>query len=64
MQHLVTQRARACNRRSTADLQQVPAYRLGFAHTAMERIMQRFYGEPEENVRPIINVVLDALAGC
>jgi hypothetical protein len=38
-----------------------PAYRRGFAHTAMERIMQRFYGEPEEQVRPIINVVLDAL---
>lgn len=42
-------------------LAQVPAYRRGFAHTAMERIMQRFYGEPEEQVRPIINVVLDAL---
>jgi hypothetical protein len=27
----------------------------------MERIMKTFYGEPEEQVRPIINVVLDAL---
>jgi hypothetical protein len=42
-------------------LAQMPAYRRGFAHTAMEKIMQRFYGEPEEQVRPIINVVLDAL---
>jgi hypothetical protein len=42
-------------------LAQFPAYRRGFARTAMERIMQRFYGEPEEQVRPIINVVLDAL---
>jgi len=42
-------------------LAQMPAHRRGFAHTAMEKIMQRFYGEPEEQVRPIINVVLDAL---
>jgi hypothetical protein len=42
-------------------LAQVPAYRRGFAYTAMERIMKTFYGEPEEQVRPIINVVLDAL---
>jgi hypothetical protein len=42
-------------------LAQMPAYRRGFAHTAMEKIMQRFYGEPEDQVRPIINVVLDAL---
>jgi hypothetical protein len=42
-------------------LAQVPAHRRGFAHAAMEHIMQRFYGEPEERVRPIINVVLDAL---
>jgi hypothetical protein len=27
----------------------------------MERIMERFYGEPEERVAPIISVVLDAL---
>jgi hypothetical protein len=42
-------------------LAQLPEHRRGFAHTAMERIMQRFYGEPEDQVRPIINVVLDAL---
>lgn len=42
-------------------VEKLPAYRRQFAHSAMEKIMQRFYGEPEEQVRPIINVVLDAL---
>jgi len=42
-------------------LERLPAYRRKFAHTAMERIMQRFYGEPEDQVRPIISVVLEAL---
>lgn len=42
-------------------LAQLPAYRRGFARIAMEGIMLRFYGEPEEKVQSIINVVLDAL---
>ena len=42
-------------------LEKVPEYRREFARRAIERIMQRFYDESEERVRPIISVVLDAL---
>ena len=42
-------------------LQRLPEHRRRYAETAIQRIMQRFYGEPEERLRPIISVVLDAL---
>jgi len=42
-------------------LEKVPEYRREFARRAIERIMQRFYDESEERIRPIISVVLDAL---
>jgi hypothetical protein len=42
-------------------LEKVPEYRREFARRAIERILQRFYDEPEERIRPIISVVLDAL---
>ncbi len=42
-------------------LEKVPEYRREFARRAIERIMQRFYDEPEERIRPIISVVLEAL---
>ncbi len=42
-------------------LEKVPEYRREFASRAIERIMQRFYDESEERIRPIISVVLDAL---
>ena len=42
-------------------LEKVPEYRREFARRAIERIMQRFYDESEEHIRPIISVVLDAL---
>jgi hypothetical protein len=42
-------------------LQRLPEHRRRFAEMAIQRIMQRFYGEPEDRVRPIISVVLDAL---
>ena len=42
-------------------LEKIPEYRREFARRAIERIMQRFYDESEERIRPIISVVLDAL---
>jgi hypothetical protein len=42
-------------------LEKVPEYRRELARRAIERIMQRFYDESEERIRPIISVVLDAL---
>jgi hypothetical protein len=45
------------NRRLAA----LPEYRRDFARKAMERVMGRFYGQPDERIHPIVSVVLDAL---
>jgi hypothetical protein len=42
-------------------LERIPEYRREYARRAIERIMQHFYDESEERIRPIISVVLDAL---
>jgi len=42
-------------------VEKMPEYRRDFARRAIERIMQRFYSEPEDRVKPIISVVLDAM---
>jgi len=42
-------------------LEKMPEYRREFARRAIERIMQKFYDQPEERARPIISVVLDAM---
>jgi hypothetical protein len=42
-------------------LAELPEYRREFAKKAMERIMLRFYGQPDERIQPIVSVVLDAL---
>jgi hypothetical protein len=42
-------------------LAELPEYRRDFARRAMERIMLRFYEQPEERIQPIVSVVLDAL---
>jgi hypothetical protein len=42
-------------------LEKLPEYRRESARRAIERIMQQFYDESEERIRPIISVVLDAL---
>lgn len=42
-------------------LAQVPEFRREFARTAIARILKRHYDEPEEEVRAIVNVVLDAV---
>ncbi len=39
----------------------IPEYRRNYAQIALERVLQRFYGESEERVEPIVSVVLDAL---
>jgi hypothetical protein len=39
----------------------LPEYRRNYAKTALERVLQRFYGESDERVEPIVSVVLDAL---
>jgi hypothetical protein len=39
----------------------LPEYRRNYARIALERVLQRFYGESDERVEPIVSVVLDAL---
>jgi hypothetical protein len=39
----------------------LPEYRREYAKNALERIMRRFYGESEERIASVANVVLDAL---
>jgi len=39
----------------------MPEYRRNYAKIALERVLQRFYGETDERVEPIVSVVLDAL---
>jgi hypothetical protein len=39
----------------------LPEHRRDFAHSHLERILQRFYGENEEKIQAIVTVVLDAL---
>lgn len=39
----------------------MPEHRREFAHRAVQRVMQKFYGESEERIGAIANVVLDAL---
>lgn len=38
----------------------LPEYRRNYAKAALERVLQRFYGETDERVEPIVSVVLDA----
>jgi len=42
-------------------LADMPEHRRNFARLALERVMQRFYGESEDRIKPIVSVVLDAL---
>jgi hypothetical protein len=42
-------------------LAEMPEHRRVFAHRAVERVMQKFYGESEDRIGAITNVVLDAL---
>jgi hypothetical protein len=42
-------------------LAELPEHRRDFARKARERIMFRFYDQPEERIHPIVSVVLDAL---
>lgn len=38
----------------------MPEYRRNYAKIALERVLQRFYGETDERVEPVVSVVLDA----
>lgn len=42
-------------------LSALPEYRREFAKNALERIMRKFYGESDERINTVANVVLDAL---
>lgn len=41
-------------------LEKLPEHRREFAKNAMERILQKFYGESEERIATVVSVVLDA----
>lgn len=42
-------------------LEKLPEHRRRFAELAIQRILLKLYNEPEDRVRPIISVVLDAV---
>lgn len=42
-------------------LAELPEFKRQFAEGAINRLLHRFYGESEERLEPIVNVVLDAL---
>jgi len=42
-------------------LEKLPEHRRGFAESAIHRIMLRLYNEPEDRVRPLVSVFLDAV---
>ena len=39
----------------------LPEYKREFAERAFQKIMQKFYDEPEEKIRPLVFVILEAL---
>jgi hypothetical protein len=41
-------------------LAQLPEYRRQFAQDALDRVLRRFYGESDEKVQTVVNVVIDA----
>lgn len=46
---------------SLARLAALPDYKRQFADRAIKKILDRYFGEPESKVEPIVNVLLDAL---
>ncbi len=42
-------------------LQELPEYKRKFAEQSIKSILERYYGEPESKVEPIVSVLLDAL---
>ena len=42
-------------------LEKLPEYRRIFAENALNRVLQKYYDEPEEKLEPIVNVILDAI---
>ena len=39
----------------------LPEYKREYADKAIKKILQRYYGEPESKLEPIVNVILDSL---
>jgi hypothetical protein len=44
-----------------ARLAALPDYKRQFAERAIKKILDKYFGEPESKVEPIVNVLLDAL---
>ncbi|MDK1286860.1 ATP-binding protein [Pseudoalteromonas umbrosa] len=42
-------------------LEQLPEFKRQFADDAIRKILQKYYGEPESKLEPIVNVILDAI---
>ncbi|HRG46459.1 MAG TPA: ATP-binding protein [Leptospiraceae bacterium] len=43
------------------ELQKLPEYKRQFAEKSLQRVLEKFYGEPEDKVNTIISVMVDAL---
>jgi len=49
------------NKAILARLSSLPEYKRKFADQAIRKILDRYYGEPESKVEPVVNVLLDAM---
>jgi len=56
--HLAKQRHQ---QKINRELQKLPEYKRQFAEKSLHKVLEKFYGEPEEKVNVIISVMVDAL---
>ncbi|WP_218148670.1 hypothetical protein [Dyadobacter koreensis] len=56
--HLARQRY---NQKINRELQKLPEYKRQFAEKSLQRVLEKFYGEPEDKVNTIISVMVDAI---
>ncbi len=56
--HLARQRYQ---QKINRELEKLPEYKRQFAEKSLQRVIEKFYGEPEEKVNTIISVMVDAI---
>lgn len=56
--HLARQRY---NQKINRELEKLPEYKRQFAEKSLQRVLEKFYGEPEDKVNTIISVMVDAI---
>lgn len=56
--HLARQRYK---QKINRELEKLPEYKRQFAEKSLQRVLEKFYGEPEDKVNTIISVMVDAI---